>query len=110
MAGPNIPAVSAGSVGHITHSNLVKDVVNKIDKDAAAIAGDALVQNSSSLYIPVAVEIIVRWNSTTDTWPARPTWAPFGVVFLSTNDAAATQPPTANLAIGDRWIRHPDAP
>lgn len=108
MAGPNIPTVSSGSTGHVTHSNLVKDIVNKIDKDAIPVDGDALV-NASGLYLPIPIQVTLRWNSTTDTWPARPVWAPFGVVFLSTNDAAATQPPTLNLQIGDRWIRHPDA-
>lgn len=47
----------------------------------------------------------VRWSGS--AWGARPTGAPFGVVFLSTNDVAATNPPTTGLVVGDRWRRHP---
>ncbi len=53
--------------------------------------------------------VVVRWNSTTDRWAARPTGAPFGVVFLSTNDAHATAPTDPTNMVGDVWRRHPDA-
>lgn len=45
----------------------------------------------------------VRWDGV--AWPPRPTGAPFGVRFLSTNDPAAPPPPTAGLLVGDTWIR-----
>ena len=110
MAGYALPEnVIAGNTEHITHTNNVHDIVNKIDKDAVPIAGDGLVQNSSSLYVSQAVTIVVRWNSTTDAWPSRPSWAPFGVLFLSTNDATAIAPVDANLQVGDVWRRHPNA-
>lgn len=54
-------------------------------------------------------QVIVRWNSSTNQWAARPASAPFGVLFLSTNDANATAPTDINLLSGDIWRRHPDA-
>jgi hypothetical protein len=72
---------------------------------AANDAGDTITIDTAT-----TVQVVVRWNDVTDSWPARPVSAPFGVLFLSTNDPTATQPPTTNLLVGDRWIRHPDAP
>lgn len=61
--------------------------------------------NDLTLYSPV----VVRWTGT--AWPARPAWALFGVVFLSTNDPAATAPPSSlGLLVGDIWRLHPNAP
>lgn len=54
-------------------------------------------------------QTIVRWNSSTDQWAPRPANAPFGVLFISTNDVSATAPSDANLQAGDVWRRHPDA-
>lgn len=46
-----------------------------------------------------------RWTG--GAWEARPE-GPFGVLFLSTNDPAATAPSVGVLS-GDMWERHPDA-
>jgi hypothetical protein len=54
-------------------------------------------------------DVVVRWNSATERWAPRPAGAPFGVVFLSTNDASATAPTDPNNTVGDVWRRHPDA-
>lgn len=56
-----------------------------------------------------ASQVVVRYNSTASAWPARPIGATWGVLFLSTNNAAAIAPSDANLAAGDRWLRHPNA-
>ena len=53
--------------------------------------------------------VVVRWNSNTNRWAARPKGAEFGVVFLSTNDAAATAPTDPTKMAGDVWRRHPEA-
>ena len=52
-------------------------------------------------------QLIIRYTGT--TWPSRPASAPFGVLFLSTNDPTAPAPADANLQTGDVWRRHPDA-
>ena len=52
---------------------------------------------------------IIRYNTTTNTWPARPAGATWGILYLSTNSANAPAPTDANLVAGDRWQRHPDA-
>jgi len=52
---------------------------------------------------------VIRFNSGNNTWPARPTGATWGILYLSTNSASAPAPTDANLAAGDRWQRHPDA-
>lgn len=49
--------------------------------------------------------LVVRWTGT--TWPPRPTEAPFGVMFLSTNDPSAPPPSPEDLHPGDLWRRHP---
>ncbi len=54
-----------------------------------------------------ARETLVRWSGT--AWAARPSGAPFGVAFISTNDANAPSPPTTGLLVGDIWRKHPDA-
>ena len=54
-------------------------------------------------------QTIIRYNSSTNSWPARPATAPWGILYLSTNSAAAPAPSDANLAAGDRWQRHPSA-
>lgn len=51
--------------------------------------------------------LTIRWTGT--TWPTRPTTAPFGVLYLSTNDPDAPPPTDPNLETGDVWRRHPDA-
>ena len=56
-----------------------------------------------------ASDVVVRWNAKTRTWAKRPAKADFGVVFLSTNDAAASAPTDANVQAGDLWRRHPEA-
>lgn len=56
-----------------------------------------------------SAQVIVRYNSSTSSWPARPAGATWGVLFLSTNSATAAAPSDANLAAGDRWLRHPNA-
>jgi len=53
---------------------------------------------------------IVRWNAAARRWAPRPPHAEFGVVFLSTNDPAATAPKDKHMKAGDVWRRHPDAP
>lgn len=72
--------------------------------------GHGMVYDSAvSKWSNIGVEVVLRWNDSTGTWPARPTLAPFGIIFLSTNDPAATAPAHANLRVGDVWRRHPDA-
>lgn len=56
-----------------------------------------------------AAQVVVRYNTATSSWPARPAGALWGVLFLSTNDQNAAAPSDANLAAGDRWLRHPNA-
>jgi hypothetical protein len=56
-----------------------------------------------------ASDVVVRWDSRTGKWAPRPAKAEFGVVFLSTNDPAATPPTDTNIQAGDVWRRHPDA-
>jgi hypothetical protein len=56
-----------------------------------------------------ATTVVVRWNSKASRWASRPAKAEFGVVFLSTNDAAATAPKDPHMQTGDVWRRHPDA-
>jgi hypothetical protein len=52
---------------------------------------------------------VVRWDARLHKWAARPAQADFGVIFLSTNDPAATPPTDPSVQAGDVWRRHPDA-
>lgn len=52
--------------------------------------------------------IILRWDATARTWPARPSGAPWGVIWNSRNDPAATAPPTNSVLVGDEWHRSVD--
>ena len=56
-----------------------------------------------------ASDVVVRWNAKARKWAKRPAKADFGVVFLSTNDAAASAPTDVNVQAGDLWRRHPEA-
>ena len=73
---------------------------------AAPSLKDAL---ASSRAAGLASNVVVRWNAKLGRWAARPADADFGVVFLSTNDAAASAPTDTNVQTGDVWRRHPDA-
>lgn len=53
--------------------------------------------------------IVVRWDDVAMAWEPRPASAPFGVIFLSTNDSDAPAPTDVALQSGDVWRRHPDA-
>jgi hypothetical protein len=64
--------------------------------------------DSPSSAAPVG-SVVVRWNAKLRRWASRPAEADFGVIFLSTNDAAATAPTDVNVQAGDVWRRHPDA-
>ncbi len=72
------------------------------DKDTS-ISTTAFVSNA----IQTDAQVTVRWSGS--AWGSRPASAPFGVLFLSTNDANATAPSDINLASGDIWRRHPNA-
>ena len=50
--------------------------------------------------------VTVRWTGS--AWPDRPESAPFGVMFLSTNDPEAPAPDSGELQPGDIWQRYPD--
>lgn len=51
---------------------------------------------------------VVRWNSSSRTWGARPAGIVWGVTWLSTNDSTAAAPgPSSGQLVGDRWIRLP---
>lgn len=50
---------------------------------------------------------IVRWTGA--SWPSRPADAPFGVLFISTNDPSAPAPNDDQLQSGDVWRRHWEA-
>ena len=139
MAGPNLPtAITAGvTPGHVTHTITVHQMVNKLDT-ATGTSGQPLVWNGTtyaatdlsadrvadgttnhvftaaddtklSTITTGANQIIVRWTGS--AWGARPSGSTFGVVYLSTNDPAATAPTAAGngLVTGDLWRRHPDA-
>jgi hypothetical protein len=84
------------------------------------LAGGAGLAASAALVIPglskataadadPAATVTVRWNAATKTWAKRPADAEFGVVFLSTNDPAATPPTDSRVQAGDVWRTHPDA-
>ncbi|MGH1547982.1 hypothetical protein ACRAWB_01905 [Leifsonia poae] len=49
----------------------------------------------------------VGYNSSTHTWPPRPSIPNGPVEWRSTNDPSAIQPP--GMLIGDSWVQHPDA-
>ncbi|HYP44360.1 MAG TPA: hypothetical protein VEQ66_04075 [Propionibacteriaceae bacterium] len=72
---------------------------------APTIAGAATRTSASG----TSAGTIVRWNARTRQWAPRPPAAEFGVVFLSTNDPAATPPRDRHMQPGDVWRRHPDA-
>jgi hypothetical protein len=74
---------------------------------AAAVHSHAVADVTGLTTALDAREVVVRWNSSTRTWGARPTGAAYGVLFLSSNDATADAP-TAGL-VGDLWGVHPDA-
>lgn len=76
--------------------------INKPVSSATQTALNAKADAASS-------QVIVRYNSSTNSWPARPTGAAWGVLYLSTNSTTAAAPNDANLAAGDRWLRHPNA-
>ena len=78
--------------------------------------GLANVDNTSDANKPISTatqaaldtrQSIVRWSGT--AWGSRPSGAQFGVIFLSTNDAAAPAPPVTGLQVGDIWRKHPEA-
>jgi hypothetical protein len=87
--------------------------VNSTDaqlRDRTTHTGSQAISTISSLQAELDTrEVIVRWNSSTHAWAARPITAAFGVIFLSTNDPAATAPTDTNKQVGDLWRRHPDA-
>ena len=83
--------------------------------------GAALAATASLFVLPTSAQaaanksaerdgpVVVRWNSHTNRWAGRPKGAEFGVVFLSTNDPAATAPKDPAQLAGDVWRRHPEA-
>jgi len=63
------------------------------------------ISDTSGLQTALDDGAVVRWSGT--AWGARPANAPFGIIWLSTNDANAPAPSAGIL--GDIWRRHPDA-
>lgn len=82
-------------------------VGGKLQKDQNLADLPDKAQARANLGVFTDTQQLVRWTGS--AWPARPNGAPFGVVFLSTNDAAATAPPSTGLLVGDVWRKHPDA-
>lgn len=77
-------------------------------RDRATHTGSQAISTVTNLQTSLdGKQDIVRWSGS--AWGTRPSGAPFGVIFLSTNDPAATPPPTTGLQVGDVWRRHPDA-
>lgn len=81
------------------------------DNDTS-IATTAYVRAAITTYAPTGsgggTANQVYWNATTQAWTVTARPAVTGPVILwSTNDANATRP--SWMAIGDSWVRHPDA-
>ena len=53
--------------------------------------------------------VVVRWDELARRWEKRPAGAPYGVVFLSTNDPRAPAPSDPAQLAGDEWHRHPES-
>lgn len=54
----------------------------------------------------------VKWDTDTASWPTLPATAEDFVrvtYYQSTDDPAATAPPTSTLNVDDLWFRHKDA-
>lgn len=95
-------AISFSPTGTLSSTNAqaaIAEAASEAASDLAAHAADATAHGN--------LQTVVRWDGA--AWEARPASADFGVLFLSTNDPAATAPDDANLMVGDLWDRHPDA-
>ena len=66
-------------------------------------------QAAANKSLIVTVRLSFAGISKTNRWAGRPKGAEFGVVFLSTNDPAATAPKDPAQLAGDVWRRHPEA-
>lgn len=77
-------------------------------KDTKLSGIEALADVTDATNVAAAgAPLMVKWSGS--AWPARPSGATWGVIFVSTNDAAATAPDDAGLLTGDIWDTHPDA-
>ena len=97
---------SSGGSGSLSGSS---DVALSNPVNQEVLAYDAASSKWKNAAGAAGAQVVVRWNSTTNQWSARPSSAAFGVLFLSTNDVNATPPTDINLLSGDIWRRHPNA-
>lgn len=105
-------AASGGGTGAVSSVAGKTGAVTLVKADV----GLSAVDNTSDTAKPVSTATqtalnvktdVVRWSGS--AWPLRPAGAPFGVIFMSTNDANAPAPNDAGLLTGDIWMRHPNA-
>lgn len=92
----------SGSNGSIAASS---DAALSNPQNAQVLAYDS----SSSKWkntTATSVANMAYYNSTSHAWPSRPV-ATNPIMWISTTDAAATQP--VDMQPGDMWVRHPDA-
>src|SRR5690606_25471357 len=95
---PTLGSAASADTADFPPSSVVSQVSNLADV-VDDLAGD--VSDLAAMVLPHLI-----WAGS--AWPARPESAPV-VMFISTHDASATAPNDLNLAVGDVWLRHPEA-
>ena len=100
--------ITSGATGVTAHGSLTGLGNDDHPQYLNDTRGDARYYTKAQIDTSLVIkQTIVRWTGT--AWPARPTGAAFGVLFLSTNDKNAPAPNDVNLMSGDVWRRHPEA-